>query len=556
VSSLWNAIVQFEHRVERFFGFHPGPDPVDDEPPAALPASPAGPGGAGQSVYTPPSQPGVSFPAGTASSTSDDAIVGPAFRWLSREDLGWTADARRALLDLQRAVGLDPKVGGLLAVIDHESGGDPAAPRQATGLPRGGLFQVTAGANVPGYTTADAVWAIRSQSAADQIRGVGRALYTRMFSHGAGNTQDAVALLRRNFLPSEADKDADYVLGVRDAAKAPHGEDAADKIAGLTRGAIYRANFGFDPGAKLDPASKQIVGGRGFFTWADVDVHAHAAIARGKKAGGWLTVSGRLVPFDVPLAGAAGSDPHAMLAAWRNGTADPIRWEPIDLGSGFQGYTTGEPLSIGGWAHVLPYEDLVQIAADAGALPLTRQISDARWRAATDRRIVPPVPSPVGALYNDAAQIATFNASRGPIGTTGIRDGDHKEMIVIEGDQDPPHNKQKMQPSGPNSMVFYGWRKPDGSTWQKGIRSDHDRRWIEYDSLGSLVARYATKGGRLIDLLDVLAAGGPLGGPLAAWQVAELRGSRPFAMARSTYAGTSSGALAALSTGLAVAGVE
>jgi len=558
--SLWRTFVRWEHALERFVGLHPPPDPADEDAPteATRAASPAAPMVLAGGV-SPASSPPV---VGAAS--NDDPIVGPAYSYLTRADLGWGPEARRALLDAQRAVGLDPKIGGLLAVIQHESGGDPAAPRVAQGTPRGGLIQVTAGANLPGYRTPAAVWAIRSMSAAEQLRSVVLDYLHQQFPRGA-TVQDGTALLRRNFLPGLASQPSGYVLGVRpeerdaegkivrEAGKGPGGEDATDRIAGsLSRGAIYRANAGFDPS------------GRGYFTWADVDGQAVRSVDAGKKAGGWLTVSGRLVPFssgaapvDRPLSGATPprGDAHALLNAWRAGETDPLRWEPLMLPGGIRALTTGEPLSVGGLPRVLPYADLVQIAAEAGAIPLTPPISDARWAQATDRRIVSPVPSPDGAHYNDPAQNAAFLAMRGPILGTGLRDGDHKEMVLIEGDPDPPKNRGKMQPRGPNSMVFYGWRKPDGSTWQKGIRSDHDRDWIEYDSLGNLVARYATdSAGNVVDLLELVAGGrAGLGGPLAPWQVDELRGALGLAPPRTRY-GASSGPMLALERGTSTLG--
>src|SRR5580658_9894702 len=88
----------------------------------------------------------------------EDPIVAPAYPYL---DL-WSSDARRALYELQRELGLDPRAGGLAGVIGHESGGRPDVPKIKSGTPRGGLIQVTIGARLPGYEAADAVWNIRN----------------------------------------------------------------------------------------------------------------------------------------------------------------------------------------------------------------------------------------------------------------------------------------------------------------------------------------------------------------------------------------------------------
>lgn len=214
----------------------------------------------------------VSPPSATASNDPNgDPIVAPAYSYL---DL-WSVDDRRALYDLQKELGLDPLKGGLAGVIGHESGGDPAAPNFQSGTPRGGLIQVTVGAALPGYTTPADVWAIRSQSRVQQLKGVVRDFYKRQLgSHGPPADQSAAAMLRRNYLPGLASSPSSTVLGVRSGSVGPGGEKATDSLAGkLTYGTNYAANPGFDP-------SK-----RGWFTWEDVDRQAaraeQAALSRG-----------------------------------------------------------------------------------------------------------------------------------------------------------------------------------------------------------------------------------------------------------------------------------
>jgi hypothetical protein len=266
--TLWTWLANAEHAIERAFGLHPGPDLPDDggAPPARPYAAPKPPPPAAASA-PPPAQ---ATPAG------HDPIVGPAYSWLTRADLGWDAAARRALLDMQTSVGLDPKIGGILAVIDHESGGNP---RALNPLPAAGLFQLTVGAHLPGFDSADKIRAVTTWAPAQQLHDVGLPLYQRMFPHGAGSSQSGAALLRWNFLPAVADWPADAVLGVKEGATGPGGETPDSTIGGLTRAAIYKSNSGFDPT------------GRGFFTWADIDRSADGA-ARRAAGRGWVRVSG------------------------------------------------------------------------------------------------------------------------------------------------------------------------------------------------------------------------------------------------------------------------
>jgi hypothetical protein len=98
-----------------------------------------------------------------------------------------------------------------------------------------------------------------------------------------------------------------------------------------------------------------------------------------------------------------------------------------------------------------------------------------------------------------------------------LRDGGWKEMIA----------SSVLKPTGPGSMLFYGWRLPNGRPLQKGIGSDHYRDWIEYDQFGTLMRRDAIDPqGNPVDLLDVLARGGSplMEGKLPAFLVAELGG--------------------------------
>jgi hypothetical protein len=216
-----------------------------------------------------------SAPAPTAAPIEGDPIVGPAYKYLQ----AWTTAERAALYQAQKALGLPIEGGALPTVIEHESGGDPAAPHEASGTPRGGLIQLTQGARLPGFDTADKVWAIRTMSVEDQIQNVVLPFYKRWHDMGDGS---ATTLVRRNFLPGVASKPADTVLGVKDGATGPNGETASTPlIAGqsLTLGQIFAANPGF-------------ARGKDFFTWADVDADTQKTL--GRAGGKWIRVSGKV----------------------------------------------------------------------------------------------------------------------------------------------------------------------------------------------------------------------------------------------------------------------
>lgn len=220
--------------------------------------------------------------------TDEDAVVAPAYRFLT--SAAWGAPERAALLALQRGLGLEPSVGGLAGVIQHETGGVPnlptdaqiAAERARSGgksTPRGGLTQITVGAHVPGYDTADKVRAIRAMPITAQLAAGGPIdlYWQQQLPHGPGADQSTRHFLRVNFLPALASSPTSTVLGVAPGKVGPGGEKPEDTIpGGLTKGAIYSANPVFD-GPR-----------RGYFTWADVDGQA-------MTPPGWVTVSGRVL---------------------------------------------------------------------------------------------------------------------------------------------------------------------------------------------------------------------------------------------------------------------
>jgi len=368
---LWDDIaaklLEAGSAVERFLGLG-----------APAPSAPVAPG---------LSQPvPASVPSSPSAAAGDDPIVAPAFPFLSRAEWGWDAGARRALLDVQRAVGLDPKGGALPAVMYHEAGGEPFALNP---LPAAGLIQLTRGANLPGFATTDAVRAVASWSPEKQLREVVLPFYKRAFPKGAPAGMDAVALLRKNFLPALAGESASYVLGVDHGAIGPNGETADDRLpGGLTRGDLYHWEGGLDTQK------------RGYFTWGDVDAQARAALAQGTRRG-FVTVSGRVIPpgtADPALAGApaAGGGAPAggqLPAAVSAGTAGPIQWVSAPGPDGMTITVAADALTapIGGAQLRAPVSWLDTIAAaraihdtqGVDTIAPSKQLADAIYAAAT-----------------------------------------------------------------------------------------------------------------------------------------------------------------------------
>jgi lysophospholipase L1-like esterase len=129
---------------------------------------------------------------------------------------------RLALLELAQDTGIP--VDSLATMIGHESGWKPAALNP---VPAAGLVQITTGANLPPFTTADAVRDVATWSAERQMAEVVRPLWLR--HKGARNVHPGKALLL-NFLPADANKAEAYIL--------------ADDDAWRTK--VYAANKGLD----------------------------------------------------------------------------------------------------------------------------------------------------------------------------------------------------------------------------------------------------------------------------------------------------------------------
>jgi hypothetical protein len=173
-------------------------------------------------------------------------------------------------------------VDTLAVVIQSESAWDSAAPRQKTGLPRGGLVQLTKGANLPGYDSDEDVWAVRDMPATEQLERIVIPLWGRIPEDRRGDALTPGRGWMRNFLPADADRGVDFILG--DGRQEPPSKDqdsSPEAKEKRWRWSIYQHNKG------LDRAK------RGFFTIDDV-MGVSASVA--KKAGGKrITVDGQIL---------------------------------------------------------------------------------------------------------------------------------------------------------------------------------------------------------------------------------------------------------------------
>lgn len=186
---------------------------------------------------------------------------------------------RQAILDAATAIGIN--VRALADVIESESGWDTTVPKSKTGTPRGGLNQLTQGAHLPGYDTAEKVWAVRDLSMIDQLKKIVVPYFLQIKAGGAAWSYDGTALelYKWNFLPADAKKAMDFRLGEKDSPT------LVTKNGTLTRGQVYSANPGFDPQKK------------GYFTWQDVE---NRVLGVRKDAGGKVVNVEGLVSAETP----------------------------------------------------------------------------------------------------------------------------------------------------------------------------------------------------------------------------------------------------------------
>jgi hypothetical protein len=222
---------------------------------------------------------------------------------------------------------------------------------------------------------------------------------------------------------------------------------------------------------------------------------------------------------------------------------DPVTWVEVPAPGGYRVKVTGDVLRRGGVPVPMSFRDSVSAARALNAIPPTRALSDAALAAAkrAGSAVVMPVANspdpgrpgahPVGTDLGDqqaAAYAAAYPAPL-PAGSGVLRYGGHKDMVLDpSGQPGPSGGRSELRESGPGSMVLYGGLRADGSPWQRGVKSDHDDRWRDYSQPVQLFHRDAVgPSGEPADLLALVAAGGPLGGPLPGWLAARLGGGAP-----------------------------
>lgn len=176
---------------------------------------------------------------------------------------GMTPELAYGLNLLEDATGVP--ADSAAAVMYAESGLKPDAANRLgkkTGpIVAAGLIQLTRGANLPGFTTQADIDRVAAMSVIDQIQQVVIPYYRRFGSGAKGASPGHLRMM--NFLPALANQPDGTVLATLD------GENNA----------IYRANYGFDVGAKPD-GHGGFTGGKGFFTIADVYANTEGILGR------------------------------------------------------------------------------------------------------------------------------------------------------------------------------------------------------------------------------------------------------------------------------------
>jgi len=199
--------------------------------------------------------------------------------------------------------------------------------------------------------------------------------------------------------------------------------------------------------------------------------------------------------------------------AFSNNETDEIDWTQLDVGP-YQVMVTNEPLAVSGLRLPTNMVESIEIANALHALPITPVVSDARWHA-SDRATAFGNGFGGAAAINDPAQVIGWNEKHPPAGQ--FSDGFWKETVIVPG----------LVERGKGALAQYGGRKTtavDSAMWQEGKPGGHDEHYKDYSNTPTYMGRIALKNGAQVDLLDELAAGCELGGPIPAWLVAKFRG--------------------------------
>jgi hypothetical protein len=245
-------------------------------------AGSAAPPSAAQVYTVPPGPAGWTY--GQARPEIGGAPDGSVLAFKHIQD-AWAPADLAALFDVAAQLGIP--VDSLAVVMEHESGCDPSALNK---LPAAGLIQLTTGAQLAGFTTADAIRQVGMMSVQEQLRGPVLAYYTRGSSKLRG--ADPGQLLLYNFVSAFFGKPDSTVISRKGQA-------------------IYDGNWqGFDPQE------------RGYFTVGDVYAAARAVVQRAQ--GNRITKQGAVIgAAQIRVSGAAPAAAASTAAGSSSTAAGP-----------------------------------------------------------------------------------------------------------------------------------------------------------------------------------------------------------------------------------------
>ncbi len=169
-----------------------------------------------------------------------------------------SAEFRMGLLGVCSRLGIP--VDSMTCILSHESGINPKAHNP---LPAAGIFQLTTGANLPGYTTKAEIESLLTMTAVEQLT-VLEAYYARTGNKYKGATPGQ--LLLANFLPVYYGKPEDFVIasippeldvGFKPAELVQLKEDRAKSGQGFTKAEGY---YIWNPGMDIRRVGEITVG--------------------------------------------------------------------------------------------------------------------------------------------------------------------------------------------------------------------------------------------------------------------------------------------------------
>lgn len=194
--------------------------------------------------------------------------------------------------------------------------------------------------------------------------------------------------------------------------------------------------------------------------------------------------------------------------AWREGKVDNFAWVPLIVGD-YQLEVSPDCLAVNGVRLPVSFADVIGICESQDMVPNTKIVCDARWNQG-DKRIVLRTrpPSNHGPDAKLVAETREWSAKIGPI-TKVLKMGPWKEWVLDDVRQ-------------PKQATNYGLWGPDGKPIQS-LGHRHDWQHVDDTQFFAPIRRTALFKGQKVNLLDELARGCPLGGPLPAWLVEALR---------------------------------